>query len=243
MKYIVRKNKPTIDICLLTYNNLFNTKICIKHLYEYTSNFGLIIVDNGSTDETPDYLVKLSQKHNNITLSLEKENLGIINGRNYAYDLSKLTEDLTEYICFIDNDQFVENGWLESYLGFIKRGYDVVGAEGWKMKDNFNPYKKIISKEEEYNYVGCGGMVLKREVIEDVGLFDPDFNPMYFEDPDFNFRAYDKGYKIGWDTEKKVIHKHHKLLGNGDRFFYFKRNLVRFREKWGERKPPVLKME
>ncbi len=231
-----------IDIILLTYNNLFNTKECIKSLYKYTFNFKLVIIDNGSTDDTVSYLKSLLKEKDNIILSLQKENLGIIKGRNLGYNLT--IQDGSELVCFIDNDQLVSRNWLESYLLFIEKGYDIVGSESWQMKENFYPSKKVTSKDDYFNYCGAGGMVLKRKIIEDIGLFDEQFNPMYFEDPDFDFRSHDKGYKIGWNTEKKIFHKPHKLLGGkGDRVFYFRRNWVRFREKWKVRELPFFKME
>lgn len=240
MLYKIRKNKSIVDIILLTYNNIFNTKKCIDHLYRYTPDFSLTILDNNSAmDSTCEYLKKIANENDNITLFFNDNNSGIIEGRNFAYSLSKDTE----YIFFIDNDQFVSDGWLQSYLSFIEKGYDIVGAEGWKMKDDFYPHKKITDSKDSFSYVGAGGMFLKRETMEDVGLFDEIFSPIYFEDPDFNFRAIDKDYKICWNTENKICHKPHSLLGKGDRVFYFRRNLYRFREKWKGKKVPVLKID
>jgi O-antigen biosynthesis protein len=232
-----------IDIILLTYNNLSNTKHCISCLYKYTSDFKLFIVDNKSTDNTLKYLNDLSQKKDNITMSFQQENLGIIKGRNLGYDLALKSNNISDLVCFIDNDQFVSEGWIESYLSLMEKGYDLIGAEGWQMKEDFYPCKKIDSDKDNFNYTGCGGMVVKKKVIEDIGLFDEEFSPMYFEDPDFCWRASDKGYKVGWNIEKKIIHQPHKLLSGGDRVFYFKRNLVRFREKWRGRKAPIFKMD
>jgi len=236
MLYKEKDNKnDIIDIILLTYNNIENTRFCINHLYRYTENFGLIILDNNSEDGTVDYLKKIADENDNITLYLSPSNLGCVNGRNYAYTLSKDTE----YICFLDNDQFVQTGWLRSYLAYMDEGYDIVGTEGWKLRSDLFPLKKV-NKYESYNYVGCGGMVIRRKVIEDIGLFDIDYNPMYFEDPTFCFTAYNVGYKICWNDKEKIYHKPHKLLGHtGERPKYFRRSLSIFREKWKDYKIPI----
>lgn len=221
-----------LDVILLTHNNLDNTRICIDRLYKYTSDFNLIIVDNNSIDGTIEYLKNIDEE--NIFIHFSPKNLGCVNGRNFAYSFSKNSE----YICFLDNDQFVLDGWQESYISYIIKGYDIIGFEGWKMRDNFIPYKKS-SKGEEYNYVGCGGMFLKRSVINDIGLFDSQYNPMYYEDPDFCWRAYDKGYKICWNACQRIFHKPHKLL-NSERRLYFNKSLNIFRKKWKGRELPKL---
>ena len=112
-----------IDIIVLTYNNLQNTSLCIESIFAYTSGFRLIVVDNNSTDGTVEYLKKLDQE--NLILHFSSKNLGCVIGRNFAYTLSKDAE----YICFLDNDQFVTEGWVESYMSYIDRGFDVIGFD------------------------------------------------------------------------------------------------------------------
>ncbi|MCD6435279.1 MAG: glycosyltransferase [Clostridiales bacterium] len=224
-----------IDIILLTCNDIFNTKDCINNLYHFTSNFNLVILDNGSYDGTVDLLEQLKKEKDNVILYLSKENLGCVTGRNVAYDLS----EHSEYVCFLDNDQFVSKGWVESYMFYIDAGFDIVGFEGWQMNKNFYP-KKRVSISEEFNYVGCGGMFLKRKVIEDIGLFDEEFNPMYFEDPHFCWIANRSGYKICWNEKKKIYHKPHKLLDK-ERRKHFKRSWDIFKRKWRGYKMPVFK--
>lgn len=220
-----------IDIIVLTYNNLKNTRSCIESIYEHTAEFNLVILDNNSTDGTVEYLKKIEQ--DNLILYLSPKNLGCVSGRNFAYTLSKDSE----YVCFLDNDQFVLSGWVESYLSYIEKGYDVVGFEGWKVRYDCYPIRKV-DVGESYNYVGCGGMFLKRSVVEDIGLFDPAFNPMYAEDPDFCWRAYDKGYKICWNEKKRIHHQPHKLL-NSERRVYFHRSLNILRKKWKDYETPI----
>jgi len=219
-----------IDIIVLTHNNLKNNRLCIESIYKHTDEFNLIIVDNNSTDGTVEYLKELKQ--DNLTLFLSQKNVGCVNGRNFAYTLSKDSE----YICFLDNDQFVLSDWVESYMSYIDKGYDIVGFEGWKMREDFKPYRRV-EVGERYNYVGAGGMFLKRLIIKDIGLFDPDFNPMYFEDPNFCWRAYETGYRICWNEKRRVYHQSHKLL-DYERKKYFMRSWSIFKKKWKDYEMP-----
>lgn len=245
MVSIVRTLPAPLDILLLTYNGLENTKECISRLYKHTSNFALTILDNHSTDGTSEYLEDLALSNDNITLRVMYTNLGVVEGRNYLYyHMSKETDPFVDYLMFIDNDQFVEPGWQEVYLKMMnKRKYDIVGSEAWTMKKN-RPYKKCISPTESFNYVGCGGMMIKPKVIKDIGLFDENFSPMYFEDPDFCFRAYKAGYKIGW-RPFFITHKPHKLLKEEDgvnRTACFHQSAGYFKKKYRYFTPPVFKM-
>jgi len=241
-----RKNSPIIDILLLTYNNIDNTKKCIENLYKYTEDFGLVILDNKSTDGTCKYLLDLIKEHDNITLFLGNENLGIIKGRNYIYKISQNVKNKAKYICFLDNDQMVKEGWLDSYLEIIDSGYDIVGKESWKMNNRFYPYKRNPYVESDpvdsFSYVGCGGLVIKNEVIKKIGLFDEQFSPSYFEDPDFCFRANEAGYKVGWNYKPVIDHNHHGPLLNKERRRDFMKSWKKFQKKWGGKEIPVFKM-
>ena len=226
-----------IDIVLLTHNNINNTIESIKCLYTNTKNFGLIIIDNNSQDGTKDYINKLLEQHNNITAVFNSENIGIINGRNMGYDIFKTLPNPPAIIGFIDNDQFVQKGWLEKYKELLVEA-DMVGIEAWQMRKDFFPCKKVTSSSMPYNYVGCGGMVIKKEVIEDVGLFDERYNPMYWEDPDFCWTAHDAGYTVKWCSSPMIFHKPHQLLDK-ERKKYFMASWKQFQNKWKGRELTV----
>jgi GT2 family glycosyltransferase len=240
MLYQTKFIETQIDILLLTYNNIENTKKCINLLYEHTEDFGLLIFDNKSNDGTIEFLKDLGGKKENISLYFNDRNIGVIDGRNAAYKELFLTSvHVPEYLMFIDNDQFVTEGWKESYFEFVNSGFDVVGTEAWKMRMDFYPFRKITDPSESFNYTGCGGMVMRKTVVDAIGLFDDFFSPMYFEDPDFCWRAFDAGYKVGWNWHNKIIHKPHRLLGeNEERKKDFMFSWQKFQNKWKNRVIP-----
>lgn len=222
-------------VVVLSYNG---KEITEKFLELFASNtksqsYNLIMIDNGSTDGTSEFLSSyFSDKKENITLVLNKENLGVIGGRNMGYAL--FLSDPTEYLCFLDNDQFVRQGWLEQYQEFMsKNNYDLVGADAWLMDSSFMPRYNCKKTGEPFTYVGCGGMMCKKEVVDKIGMFDEQFNPAYFEDPDFNFRARKAGFKIGWNSLAKIEHMPHQTLGkNKDRMKIFSESYSKFKTKW-----------
>jgi len=239
---MVYKNKVVnnlLDVIVLCHNSLFITKKFLIDLYKNTKDFSLFLIDNGSTDKTPEYLKNFANEKNNVTLFLSDKNLGVISGRNFGYKLSCDYNNLSEYVFIIDNDQFVQDGWLESHMAVIKEGYDLVGVEGWKLNKQFFPIGKLENPLEPYDYVGCGGSLIKRSVIEDIGLFDERFNPCYFEDPDLSFKMYDKGYKFTWNHKSKILHLPHQTLGKlSDKKEKFLSSYKKFQEKWEGHKLP-----
>jgi len=201
----------------------------------------LVIVDNGSTDGTKEYLEKIDRDNVHI-ISLD-HNSGVIDGRNTGYEKSKHLE--YDYLLFLDNDQFVEKEWLDQHLFFMKQGlYDVLGVEAWEMSENFRPLRIAQNPTDYYTYVGAGGMLIRRRVVEEIGLFDTNFSPMYFEDPDFNFRCHKRGFHLGWNPYARIMHKPHQtmsIISQEDKHKNFRKSLKYFREKWKNYSPPFHK--
>ncbi len=204
------------------------------------NKFNLILIDNGSSDGTSEFLLT----KNRHRILLNTENLGVIKGRNQGFKLFE--SDSNDFICFLDNDQFVEKKWLEQYYDYmISFNIDVAGAEAWLMNDRFLPVYQCRKNSEPYSYVSCCGMFIKRSVVAECGFFDEMFSPAYFEDPDFCFRAKEKGFRVGWNADAKIIHMPHQTLGkNPHKVAIFQNSYNNFKMKWnGKKILPIRNME
>ena len=76
---------------------------------------------------------------------------------------------------------------------------------------------------------------MRTTVYKDIGLFDERFNPAYFEDPDFCFRAIQAGYKLGWKPNCPIDHLAHQTFDQQHLFnksAQFVKSWKLFREKW-----------
>lgn len=249
-----------VGIVVLSHNALDVTKKFLNSLVKNTDSksFILYFIDNGSTDETPSYLI--DWKDNNFCeteVRLEPTNTGVIGGRNIGFNWF-LSEKRCDHLLFLDNDQFVRSGWLEHHLSVLSHGYDLVGVEAWKINSLFLPkkygntisinsklhIKQIKSTYEDFSYVGCGGMLIKREAIEEVGGFDDRFNPSYFEDPDYCFSLLKAGKKIGWNLKARVVHLPHQTLGvASDKIKRFNDSYRKFLKKWNGHKIESLRQK
>ncbi len=243
MIYKQRTTNNITEIVVLCMNNLKVSKYFLHMLYENTIGFDLVMIDNNSNDGTQDYLKEFADSHTNMTLVLNDENKGVIGGRNQGYEIINQLPTFPENILFLDNDQFVQKDWLPIHMSVLNRGYAVVGVEAWQINRGLYPSLKINSLNQWYSYVGCGGMIVKKKIIDEIGLFDSIYNPAYFEDPDFNFRIHEKGYQIGWNfvAEKYIKHLPHQTLGfqkNKNQIFLNSHN--KFKEKWKNKHIPQI---
>lgn len=241
----VKEQNPLVDLILLSYNGLDTTKAFLDRFYKHTdiSKVRLIWVENGSTDGTKEFLKELIDSEDNFVYSDGEDNLGVIGGRNHGYKVSTYLSETffpAKYIMMLDNDQFVQPDWLEDHVGFLEqKNLDFIGVEAWIMNAGYLPVKKLERPGGVFHYVGCGGSLFKKEIPDSIGMYDDQFNPAYFEDPDFCFRALDAGYKVGWNSGAKITHLPHQTLGKlnqkdkNDRFI---NSMRKFRQKWKGRK-------
>ena len=244
---------PFTDIICLVHNQAITTRNFVRHLFANTENFRLIFVNNGCNSETTSYLNQGEREGKwKVVPSVDEDgaliNSGVIRGRNLG--ASHITAD---YFLNIDNDQFVRKNWLNFLHQKMEEGYDIVGSEAWALVPpgkggmvlmpgsttpqdrTYFPHKQCTSSQENWTYIGCGGMLIKTEVYNRIGLFDDRFSPAYFEDPDFNFRAIQAGYKIGWCPECPIEHLAHQTFNNQllfEKNAQFKQSWSRFKAKW-----------
>jgi len=198
--------------------------VFVNKLFDNTENFRLIFVDNGSTEQTATFL-RDGAKEERWTLIRSEDNLGIIGGRNLGAKSVK-----SDYFLNIDNDQYPRKGWLQALHSLMSQGYDIVGSEAWCLlppksrgtvmiggsmhRRDYYPIKHCSRKGEQFTYIGCGGMLIKKTVYDDIGLFDERYSPFYYEDPHFCFSAIKRGYKLGWCHNCPIDHLGHQTINN-----------------------------
>ena len=186
---------PLASIITVTVNNIDYTKLCIESIFAKTAypNYELIIVDNASSDGTCEWLQELREKHNNVKVVLNKENLGFAAAINIGIKESK-----GEYIIFLNNDTIVTRGWINGLTQHLMKtlGIGMVGpvtnSIGNEAKINVK-YRDELSMElfaEKYTTKNKGIVfeipvlalycaAMCRDVMEKVGLLDEQFSVGY----------------------------------------------------------------
>ena len=126
-------NKPFFSIILATYNRAYCIENAINSVINQSfNNWELIIVDDGSTDNT-EKVVKKYLKDKRIKYIKLERNSGVNIARNSAIKESK-----GEYIVILDSDNEFKENILETYVKYIK-------------KENF-PYMKFICQNQSGKY-------------------------------------------------------------------------------------------
>jgi len=178
------------DIVIPVLDQLKMTKRCIEALMAKTAlPYGLILIDNGSTAETKRYLEDVKKAHAHIVLIRNEENAGWVKALNQGIEASS-----AGYICAMNNDAIVmTEGWLSKLIDIAESEQDI---------GLINPTFEIKNKERfldapfvEVDFCRGYCVVIKRRVIDEVGLFDEAYGIGYYDDDDYSVRAIRAGFR------------------------------------------------
>lgn len=244
---------PCVSAVMLTWNCWDVTARCLQQLLLRSPELReLIVVDNGSQDETPLRLRELQQAHPELVrLVLNPENRGFAAGCNQGAALAS-----SEYVLFLNNDVLVTQGWLARLiLGLRGAGADLAGpaATGVSGPQDITEIDPHIVLETDIrecyaqlrggDFAGRGrelnrlqgfGILLRREVLERIGGFDPRFGIGNFEDDDLCLRARLAGFRL-WYEPSSYLHHFGQVSFRAARLDYaalLRANWRRFRAKW-----------
>jgi GT2 family glycosyltransferase len=224
------ENTPLTSIIILTHNALRFTRECIFSIFQYTKeNYELILIDNGSTDGTIEFLKSLPK----VRMIANQQNKGFSGGCNQGISIAK-----GENIVLLNNDTVVTEGWLTRLLWWLNHDHSIgiVGPRSNLIVPhqaiNPVPYRKIEqmhifaaewSKNHdkqgyEVDYLSGLCMAFKKSLTDRIGGFDEQFFPGYFEDADFSIRAKISEKKL-WVASDVYIHHY------GSRSFHVNKKL------------------
>lgn len=218
------QNYPLISIITVNYNQSVVTSQLLDTLKNLTySKYEIIVVDNGSSKESPDWL---KEKYPAINLIKTGENLGFAGGNNVGINASK-----GEYLLFINNDTEVPANFIEPIVQLMKNNR-TIGMVSPKIKFYWDPsiiqyagFTKMstitirnhsigyLQKDSdsfnttmETHSIHGAAMMVKREVIETIGLM-PQIYFLYYEEHDWAVKAKREGYKLYYCAQSHILHK------------------------------------
>ena len=198
-----------VTVIILNWNGARVLPRCLEAMVGQTyKDFHLIVVDNGSTDES----WKLAQRHTSqVEVFRLPNNMGFCKANNIA-----LRTVATPYVALLNNDAFPVPSWLEALIAGLER-YPDVGFAASKLL--FDDARHVIDRagdgyttagvaylrgrgapctqfdKEEMLFGACAAAALYRtKMLREIGLFDEDFFLLH-EDVDLSFRAQLMGYR------------------------------------------------
>ena len=202
---------PKVSVIIPTYNRARFVLKAIQSVLDQTFNdFEIIVVDDGSTDNTRNLLTNFGKK----IRYFYKNNAGVASARNFG-----IQQSCAKYIAFLDSDDM----WLPERLG---KGVKILDSNkdtslvfsdiyrvknGQRMKqsyfDLYSPYKGFVF-ENLYlqDFIPTSSVVLKEECFKKTGLFDEDLPSC--EDYDMWLRI-STSFRVKYINEPLVLFMYH----------------------------------
>ncbi len=200
-------NNIMLSIIIPVYNSFIYIERCLNSLAtQLTENCEVIIVDDGSKDNSRIIYNKYSKKFKQIT-TFYKINGGVSSARNFG-----LTKAKGKYITFVDSDDYVSNNFIEKIFEEIKSDSDLIFFQynsddvNTILNNNNNNnsilpeisisqiIKSVFTAKEpiknfKYNFRAVWSKVIKREIIYSNNITFPE-NISYGEDMIFMLKVY-----------------------------------------------------
>jgi GT2 family glycosyltransferase len=232
------------DIVIPVWNQPVFTRDCIDSIGKNTAgvDYRIIIIDNASDSDTKKYLEGLARgEGQKVLLHRNERNTGFIRAANCGISLSD-----APYICILNNDTITSDGWLGTMIDIAESGKDIgiVNPSSNNLgqrPERGEPIERYASSlsSQKGRFVELGTaigfcMLIKREVIDRIGVFDEVYGMGNFEDTDFSRRAVKEGYRCVRACGAYVYHRENTSFKRLSTFEDdFRRNREIFEFRWG----------
>jgi GT2 family glycosyltransferase len=213
---------PLISVVVLNWNGGYIVEKCLMSLRDQSYHpLEIIVVDNASTDKSID-LIKMGFPE--VKLIVNDRNLGFGGGNNIGIHASQ-----GKYIMILNNDARLDPDCIKELKMSIEKD-NQYGASASKIlldgKENLldaagiSIYQDGLSigrgrlenadhyqREEEVFFASGCAVLLRKAMLDDIGLFDEDFFA-YADDTDMGWRAQLAGWKCVYNPRAIVYHLH-----------------------------------
>jgi GT2 family glycosyltransferase len=232
-----------VAVVVVNWNGAACLEPCLESLLRQTISAEVIVVDNGSTDASTEVLARYSAR---VLTILNRENLGFAAACNQG-----IRAAAGPAVAILNNDATADPRWLEELMAAMERhpgagtfackvlGHPdsarldtaghVVFADGLtRGRGRLQRDEGQYDREEEVFCASGAAALLRREMLDEVGLFDERFFA-YCEDADLGFRARHAGWHCIYVPTAVARHR---FSGSGESYSEFKAFQVERNRLW-----------
>ena len=199
---------PKVAIIISTFNQEKLLEKCLKSLRKKTNyeNYKVFLIDDSGKG---DIGRNMRKKFKWIIISINKKNLGFSKSNNIGIEKALKNYNPNYILLLNDDTEIIDGNWLKKMVE-VGEGDKKIGILGCKVvypDGNVQWVKNDTSSaiKEVDDVIGACFMI-KRSVIEKIGLLDEKFSPVYGEESDFCFRALKKGFKLIYVGKTEILH-------------------------------------
>lgn len=241
---------PTVSVVIPVHDKFEITYFCLcALLFAFNeTTFEVIVVDDGSSDET----VNIDDFVEGIQVVRHKSTLGFVNSCNDGAALAR-----GEFVVMLNNDTEVTARWLDELVSAF-RNFNNVGLAGskllypdghlqeaggivwnsgnpWNVGRNANAADPSFNYLRQTDYVSGAAIMLPTELWKQLGGFSAEFAPAYFEDTDLAMKVRAAGHCVVYVPASTVYHYEGQSAGtnvsSGMKRFQ-EVNRPKFKRKW-----------
>lgn len=214
---------PLVTIVIPFHNRRDLTVNCLRSLADSwfeSLDVQFVLVDDGSTDATSSVLARLD----GVEYVRTAKNEGFVRACNRGAALAR-----GKYVCFLNNDTVVRDGWLDHLVMTLEHdatvgiaGSKLVFPDGrlqeaggilWRDATGWNVGRNEHADDPRFNflrdvdYVSGASLVVRTDLFRRLNGFSEALRPAYYEDADLCFGARSLGYRVVYQPRSVIVHE------------------------------------
>ena len=211
---------PVVSILLVLFNQAELTYTCLRALRRaLDAPCEVILADNASSDQTAELLDRID----GARVVRNAENLHFLRGVNAAAELAR-----GRHLLLLNNDTRLAAGSIAAAVERLEAEADLGAVGGriilldgklqeagsiiWKNGHCLgygrgrDPWAAEFQFRRDVDYCSGAFLMMRRDLFERLGRFDPAFAPAYYEETDLCMRIREAGLRIGYDPRIQLSH-------------------------------------
>ncbi len=219
------KKQPKVAIIICSYNQNKLLEICLNSLKKTSyKEYKIYFVDDSGKGKIGG---EIKKRFKQVSIIINKENVGFSKSNNTGIKKAIQEYDPKYFLLLNDDCEIIDKLWLKKMIevGESDKKMGILGCKiiypngnlqniggylkKWEITKELNEKR---NKVFEVDHVMGAFMLIKKEVVEKIGLLDTNYTPFLLEDTDYCLNAKKNGFKVISVPYVKIIHKKGKSI-------------------------------